>query len=851
MVRNNHIFKVLAIIVSMLMIGQFLESFRSASTLLSDYFEVVTELLPLVLSFSVFAISWFAYGKSRDRHSIFLGATFLVIGLFDLFHMLSYPYMPDFITPNSLLKAMAFWSEGRLISAFLFIASVYVYKNHFSEIISKLVLLSSAVLLSAVSLVGIFQYLDQFQQFFYPDGSISAILIIILIVSDALTVYAIYLYLNIFKETHQKGIICLIYGLSIIVFSNSIYLLQGFSGHLLKAAGFYFVYYAQFKSSIEQPYERMADTEHKLRFVAEQKYRSLFDNANDAIIITDIDERINSWNRGAELIFGWESKDVEGKKLSELTVPSHLKSENDRIIRTVLSGTAVTGFDTVRQRKDGSEIDVNITVSPLRVSEHNIIGLSSIIRDITERKKAEKALQESEERYRRLVELSPDAIAVHSEGRIIFINDAGARLLGAENPESLVGKRIMDFIYPDYRGIAQKRMDQIIKEGKIAPLIEEKFIRMDGKVIDVEEVAMPFTYNGRPSVQMVIHDITERKRALEALRRSEEHFRSLIENSSDIIAILGNARTILYLSPSVEKSLGYKPKELAGRDILEIIHPEDLPGFTENFIQKIKNQDTTASMEVRVRHKDGSWRILESIGKKLPEGLVVNGIVLNSRDITERKLAEKRIRASLAEKEVLLREIHHRVKNNMQVISSLLNLQSNFSKDEKVAEMFKESRNRIISMSLIHEKLYQSENFSKIDLKGYVEELVNGLFHSYGVSTGKIRQNIHIDDISLGIDSAIPCGLIINELVSNSLKYAFPDDKRGEITVAIHRTDDSMIELTVKDNGVGIPEDLDIEKGKTLGLHLVRMLAENQLQGSIALDRNGGTGFQIRFRGAK
>ena len=197
---------------------------------------------------------------------------------------------------------------------------------------------------------------------------------------------------------------------------------------------------------------------------------------------------------------------------------------------------------------------------------------------------------------------------------------------------------------------------------------------------------------------------------------------------------------------------------------------------------------------------------------------------------------------------MLLREIHHRVKNNMQVISSLLRLQSDKVKDQQYAEMLKESQERIKSMALIHEKLYQSKDLAKIDFSGYITSLINSLFRSYGIDTGRIETKLNVEDVSLGLDHAIPCGLIINELVSNSLKYAFPEDRKGEISVTLRSVTENEIELIVSDDGIGIPEDLDIRNTDSLGLELVAILAEDQLKGKIDLDRTGGTTFRILFK---
>ena len=207
--------------------------------------------------------------------------------------------------------------------------------------------------------------------------------------------------------------------------------------------------------------------------------------------------------------------------------------------------------------------------------------------------------------------------------------------------------------------------------------------------------------------------------------------------------------------------------------------------------------------------------------------------------------------ASLKEKEVLLREIHHRTKNNMQVMISLLKIQSANIEDKQVAEMFKESGDRIRSMALVHEKLYQSKGLADVDFKGYVKSLVNSIFSSYGANAAGITSITETDDVSIGLETAIPCGLIINELVSNSLKYAFSGNRKGEIRVALRSFDEDALVLEVGDNGIGMPEDLDFRNTASMGLHLVNILSEDQLHGKIELDRAGGTTFRIRFKNHK
>jgi two-component sensor histidine kinase len=227
---------------------------------------------------------------------------------------------------------------------------------------------------------------------------------------------------------------------------------------------------------------------------------------------------------------------------------------------------------------------------------------------------------------------------------------------------------------------------------------------------------------------------------------------------------------------------------------------------------------------------------------------VVAGAVVTFLDITERKQAEDDLKASLREKEVLLRELYHRTKNNMQVIIGLLNLQSERIKDEKVLEMFKDTGSRIKSMALVHQKLYQAKNLSRIDLKDYIEDLAGMIMKSQSKKPGAVALKMDMESVFVSIDSAVPCGLIMNELISNALKHAFPGEREGEIRVILRHNADGEIEMGVDDNGEGLREGLDIRQCESLGLELVVQLTEHQLQGQLEVRREKGAQFGIRFR---
>ena len=217
-----------------------------------------------------------------------------------------------------------------------------------------------------------------------------------------------------------------------------------------------------------------------------------------------------------------------------------------------------------------------------------------------------------------------------------------------------------------------------------------------------------------------------------------------------------------------------------------------------------------------------------------------------NQEIDERKRAEEQAKNSLKEKDILLREIHHRVKNNMQIISSLLNLQSQYVKDKESLEMFRKSRDRILSMAFVHEKLYQSEDLTKIDFDGYIRSIAQHLLRTCSIDPGAVKLNINCSDVLLSVDVAVPCGLIINELISNAFKHAFPEGRKGEITIDFHPDGDNRLTLVVSDTGIGLPEDIDIRSSKTLGLQLINDLVD-QLKGTMDVERDGGAAFRITF----
>jgi len=354
-------------------------------------------------------------------------------------------------------------------------------------------------------------------------------------------------------------------------------------------------------------------------------------------------------------------------------------------------------------------------------------------------------------------------------------------------------------------------------------------------------------------------EIAERRRVEAALRESEEKYRLHFENVTDVVYSLDPELRVYSVSPSVERHLGYKPQDLIGRPIqeLNIVTTECLEAAFVD-LSHIFGGGRVDSATYEFIAKDGTRLIGEVSGAPLVRNGQVTAAVCVARDITERVQAEERIKASLHEKEVLLQEIHHRVKNNLQVISSLLKLQSRQIEDPQTLEIFKDSQHRIRTMALIHEKLYRSGNLAQINFAEYIRELTTFLFHSYGIHARGVSLTIQADQVPLSIDNAVPCGLILNELISNALKHAFPPgqerlagparpaDEADEIQIELRQADDKTLTLVVADNGIGWPPDLDFCNTSSFGLQLVNNLVK-QLEGSIELDSRRGTQFKIKL----
>jgi PAS domain S-box-containing protein len=744
---------------------------------------------------------------------------------------------------------------------------------------------------------------------------------------------------------------------------------------------------------------------------SERKFRTVADYTYDWEFWLGPDAKFKYISPSCERISGYKPDDfLQDPNLMEKIVhPEEFGLIHDHA-ESVQTNTGTEDFIEFRIiTRDGRTVWIGHDCRPIYTSDGTYLGRRGSNRDITERKLAEEALRESEMKYRELVDHVPIGVGIVTfDGHPLAFNDALCRITGI-SPDTIRETNTLDnYANPEDR----TRLFERLTQERVIRDYEVSMKQPDGTPYYANLNLVRFLFKGEPVALIMMEDISEKKKAEEALRQSETRFRALIHNSSDIIRILDREGRIVYESPSAERLLGYPPGSQIGRDPMDYIHPDDRDIVKKDLQAVYDRANTGIPTEFRIRTAGGEYIWVDALGVNLLDVPGVNGVVITTRpiqqrkqaeqeisesegrlrlalegadaafwdwdlpsgkeffsdrfytmlgytpgefpatydawvalmhpddrdhvlpdlrqqiqekrplceieyrllskernwiwilgrgkivamdeqgnparltgvniDITNRRLmeseirslntvleqrvkdrtealskanealeeenaqrveAESRLKAAYDEKVMLIKEIHHRVKNNLQIIISLLNLQSRYITDEATLAAIKESQNRVRAMSLVHEKLYQADNVSKIQIKDYIRFLGNGLFQFYGAKSRGVRLTLDVGNVDATINTAIPLGLIINELISNSLKYAFPDGRTGEITITV-RKEDQALHIQFRDNGAGIPETLDWKNTKSLGLRLVNTLVD-QLNGTVELDRSAGTQFTM------
>jgi PAS domain S-box-containing protein len=595
--------------------------------------------------------------------------------------------------------------------------------------------------------------------------------------------------------------------------------------------------------------------------------RAILDSANASIISTEPDGMIRTVNATAERWLKYHGKELVGK--CNLTVlhdamemraraellgrqEGHAVSPDFGVLVANTKNGAMDESEWFYIRKDGSRMPVSLSVTALHDEKGATTGYLHIARDITERKQAEKALQESESNLRSFFNSASIMMGIVEivDNDMVHISDnaASARFFGM-TPESMRWRRASEIGIPK-QGV-ELWIRNFLRSERTGYPVRFEYAHRTHEAACLLSVTVAFTAItpvGRARFSYIAEDITERKRSQEAMQR----FAAILEVTTDFVAIADKSGQALFLNQAGRKMIGWGENEDITKFGISSFHPP----WARELIQKegipvamIEGvwQAETAILNRADQHEIPVSQLI--LSHKSADG-AVEFISTIMRDMTERKLAEEKIRTSLQEKEILLKEIHHRVKNNMQVVSSMLQLQSGYIKDPVALAMFQECRDRIQSMALIHERLYQSRDLAEIDFAEYVRSLVSMLVYSHRPANMELRSRVDIESISLDLDTAIPVGLIVNELVINALKHAFKGRSQGTVVVGLKVVDDLRYELVISDDGAGIPDNFDIGASSSLGLRLVRILSK-QIHGELSVSNKHGTQFRVIFNKPK
>ena len=584
----------------------------------------------------------------------------------------------------------------------------------------------------------------------------------------------------------------------------------------------------------------------QLEYLKTQEFiNSMINSSLDIILASDIDNKITHVSPSAFYLFGYSKEEFGSIQAADLYKN---KAEYEAVQKQINTNGFFIG-EITNKKKNGELFNTYLSASPIKNSTGDIIGLMGVSRDIEEIKKIESEIINSEKKYRELFENLSDAVLIVDENNnTVEINDAGKMLF--ETEDSVINN-VYSLVSDDYKNVVIEKSKEL-KEKGIVKGLEIEIITKKGNKKNIDISSKAFYKDGIfKGSRDIIRDITEKKENDFLLIEQSSKIESIFENSSNVIiwtldtdfSISSvNSEFIRVFSERMGKSIQKGSNFF--KNFTENLTP-DLIDLMEVYYNKARNGESQ-KFESIIFDSKGQKMIFETFLSPIKiEGQNKFGIACLAVDLTYKKETEIELRTLLSEKEVLLKEVHHRVKNNLQVISSILNLQSSYVKDQNTLDILRESQNRIKSMSFIHESLYRSDDFSYVNFSGYINSLASNLVQSYIIEHGDIHLELSLGDLNLNLDQAIPCGLIINELVSNSIKYAFPDKRQGNIRIELNQ-DKEKLYLSVSDNGIGLPSNFDVENTDTLGLQLVYTLI-SQLDGDIKVINKKGTTFLFNF----
>lgn len=942
------------------------------------FFHSVVELVCIAVAWGVFLLAWNARRMLRDHALVFLGLSFAFVGGLDLLHVISYKGMGVFLVADDANPATQLWISARAMAAFSFMAFPFILGRQLRiPWVVAVYAVAWLLLTAAILLWEVFPACFAEGVGLTPFKRSAECVICLLLAGALLLMYRRRAKLDpsVFRLITAALLMTIFSEFTFTLYAD-VYGVFNFAGHYLRLIAMYLFYRALIGYSLTAPCavlfrelemekEELRRAEQALK-ASEARFRNMFERHSAVKLLIDPESgAIVDANPAAAAYYGWSKDELCGKRIQEINVlsPEMVAQEMMRA-----ANSRRNYFEFRHRRADGSLRDVAVFSGD--VSGGGKPLLLSVIHDIIERKQAETALRESEERFRSLVEQAPAGIFIQTHKRFAYVNAEMMRLLGATGPGQLIGEMVESRVHPDFRALARERIRQLSEQRLLQPPMDQVFVRLDGSLCNVSVSGVPFRFGGEPGALVFVQDITERRLVEDAQRfmvqcglpaRGEDFFISLArylatalsvdyvsigrllggsaveslatwdrgtlapngcreldgspcglamgagvyhcpagarqvfprhgpieelgaeslyairlsdsrgepigficlagrnpmpnpvpaqlvldvaapraaaelerrrqesvaeENHKRLISVINAMPDPVYVSDPVTYELLFVNDalrslfgEFSGRTCHEYLQGRDSPcSFCTN--DKLFGANFGKPVEWEFQNlKNGKWYRMVDRGITWPDGRHVRFEM--ATDMTAAKQAESALRDSLAEKTALIKEVHHRVKNNLQVVASLLSLQERRQQVPEALEVLHDTQARVTAMALLHEVLYRSENLATVDVAAYVERLCASLLRAVGPVASRVQVVRDIAPVRLPLDQAVPCGLIINELVSNALKHGYSGGRSGRVVIDLRPQERGTLLLRVIDDGVGLPAGFDAKNTSTLGLNLV------------------------------
>jgi PAS domain S-box-containing protein len=566
----------------------------------------------------------------------------------------------------------------------------------------------------------------------------------------------------------------------------------------------------------------------------------VFDYINDGIAIVQ-DDMVKYANIKLGEFTGYPKEETINVPYIKFVHPDELPKVVEIHKRRLAGEKVPTRYESALLHRDGSKVHVEFTVTEILYKGKPAV--LAIIRDITERKKLQDEIISKAIFLDNLFESGPEPVALLSpDGKVIRVNKEFTKLFGYSSDE-IKGQNIDDILAKEAFYQEATQLTSRTKKGERIRVVTKRY-KKDGSLVDVEIIGSPITIDGKMIAKFTIYrDISEKIKAEKEIKKREERYRAIFEGSRDAIFIADENARFVEVNQAACELTGYTKEELLKMRIPDLHEETDLHAY-KRYFHRIMNGESILS-EAKIIRKNRTKVDTEFSNKRIfLEGIPYMHTV--ARDISEWKRDKEKIKASLREKDIMLQEIHHRVKNNMQIIISLMRIQARSIKSPTFTKYLQALQERVYSMSLIHDHFYKKQEFDKINIASYIKELTNHLFYISSKKEDQIKINLDLEEILLDLNKAVPFGMLVNEIVTNVLKHAFPGRKKGELSLRLYRDGNKKIHFLVNDNGIGLPKKVNVENPSTMGFQLIRDLTQ-QLDGEIQIESNRGTKIKVIF----